>query len=63
MPYNVFGPGDNYDLNTSHFLPAILKKIRLIEENKMQHLYLWGNGKALREVIYVMIKQMHVYIF
>ncbi len=53
MPCNVFGPGDNYDLNTSHFLPAILKKIRLIEEKKMQHLYLWGNGKALREVIYV----------
>ena len=53
MPCNVFGPGDNYDLNTSHFLPAILKKIRLIEQNKMKHLYLWGDGKALREVIYV----------
>ena len=53
MPCNVFGPGDNYDLNTSHFLPAILKKIKMIEKNKMKHLYLWGDGRPLREVIYV----------
>ncbi|WP_440652110.1 NAD-dependent epimerase/dehydratase family protein [Candidatus Pelagibacter sp. HIMB1542] len=53
MPCNVFGPGDNYDLDTSHFLPAILKKIKLIKENRMKYLYLWGDGKALREVIYV----------
>ncbi len=53
MPCNVFGPEDNYDLETSHFLPAILKKLKLIEQKKLKYLYLWGDGKAKREVIYV----------
>ena len=35
MPCNVFGPEDNYDLETSHFLPAILKKLKLIEQKKL----------------------------
>lgn len=50
MPCNIFGPNDNYDLNNSHFIPAILKKIYL---NKTQKLKLWGTGKPKREVLYV----------
>ena len=50
MPCNIFGPNDNYDLNNSHFIPAILKKIYL---NKTKKLKLWGTGKPKREVLYV----------
>jgi GDP-L-fucose synthase len=53
MPTNCFGPGDNYDLNTSHFLPALIKKIHHAKVNKKNHIQLWGNGNALRELIYV----------
>ena len=55
MPCNVFGQGDNYDLESSHFLPAIIKKILLLKNNnnKNKELILWGNGKAKREVIHV----------
>ena len=53
MPTNCFGPGDNYDLNTSHFLPALIKKIHHAKVYKKNHIQLWGNGNALRELIYV----------
>jgi len=53
MPANVFGPGDNYDLDTSHFLPALISKIHNAKINKKNFVTLWGNGKALRELIYV----------
>ena len=53
MPTNTFGPNDNYDLENSHFIPAILRKIYLAEKNKKFKIKLWGTGKAKREVIYV----------
>ena len=55
MPCNVFGQGDNYDLESSHFLPAIIKKIFLLKNNnkKNKELILWGDGQARREVIHV----------
>jgi GDP-L-fucose synthase len=53
MPSNIFGPGDNYDLNSSHFLPAIIKKIYLSKLQKKKKIYFWGTGKAKREVTYV----------
>ena len=53
MPTNTFGPGDNYDENDSHFLPALIKKIHHIKKSKNKNIYLWGNGKAKREVIFV----------
>ena len=52
MPCNSFGEGDNYDEQTSHFLPALIKKIALAKKNKKNKIMLWGNGKALREVIH-----------
>ena len=53
MPSNIFGPGDNYNLNDSHFLPAIIKKIYLSKLKKNKKIYFWGTGKAKREVTYV----------
>ena len=53
MPTNTFGPGDNYNLQSSHFIPAILKKIHLAKKRKNSSIFLWGTGTAKREVIYV----------
>lgn len=53
MPTNLFGPNDNYDLNTSHFLPALIRKIIEAKVKKKKEIIVWGNGKPLREVMYV----------
>jgi GDP-L-fucose synthase len=53
MPTNTYGPGDNYNLKTSHFLPALIKKIHQAKKQKNKILNLWGSGKAKRELIYV----------
>ena len=52
MPCNSFGENDNYDELSSHFLPALIKKIAVAKKNRKKEIVLWGNGKALREVIY-----------
>ena len=52
MPTNTFGPGDNYNLQTSHFIPAILKKVLLAETNKMKKINLWTFGKP-KERLYM----------
>ncbi len=52
MPSNLFGPNDNYNLDNSHFLPAVIKKIYLAKLNKKPLLF-WGTGKAKRELTYV----------
>jgi GDP-L-fucose synthase len=53
MPTNTFGPNDSYDGLNSHFLPALIKKVDKLKDNKKNTLILWGNGKAKREVIHV----------
>ena len=53
MPTNTFGPGDNYNLESSHFLPALISKIHQCKVSKKNSLELWGNGKTKRELIYV----------
>jgi GDP-L-fucose synthase len=53
MPTNLYGPGDNYDLNNSHFMPALIKKIYLSKINKKKELKIWGSGKPKREVMHV----------
>ncbi len=53
MPCNTYGPGDNYDGQNSHFLPALIKKIHEIKIGKKNYLQLWGSGKPKREFIYV----------
>ena len=53
MPTNTFGPNDNYESNSSHFLPALIKKIHKLKVNNTNELILWGNGKSRREIIHV----------
>ena len=53
MPCNLFGPNDNYDLTTSHFLPALIKKIYNAKKKNKKKVIIWGTGKPLREIMYV----------
>ena len=51
MPCNSYGLNDNYDVNYSHFLPALVQKIILAKKNNKKIIKIWGSGKPLREVI------------
>ena len=53
MPTNLYGPNDNYNLLSSHFFPALIKKIHDAKIKKKKNLLLWGNGRAKREMMYV----------
>ena len=53
MPTNLYGPHDNYDLRTSHVLPALLRKAHEAKLRGDSHLVVWGTGKARREFLYV----------
>jgi GDP-L-fucose synthase len=53
MPTNLYGPNDNYDLTTSHVLPALLRKIHEANENNNEKVVVWGTGKPLREFLHV----------
>ena len=53
MPPNLYGPNDNYDLNNSHFYPALLKKIYNAKKIIKKFLNIWGTGKARRELMFV----------
>jgi GDP-L-fucose synthase len=53
MPANTYGPNDNYNLENSHFFPAIIKKVHYAMIMKKNFITLWGTGKAVRELIYV----------
>ena len=53
MPCNTFGPNDNYDLLTSHFFPALIRRLSDAVNNNKKSIKLWGTGKAKRELIYV----------
>ena len=52
MPCNVYGINDNYDINQSHFFPALVKKVIDASLNKKKFIKIWGSGKPLRELIY-----------
>ena len=53
MPTNLYGPGDNFDLTTSHVLPALLRKIHEAGEQGKPYVEIWGTGKPRREFMYV----------
>jgi GDP-L-fucose synthase len=53
MPTNLYGPGDNYDLETSHVLPAMLRKFHEARENNYADVVLWGTGTPKREFLHV----------
>ena len=52
MPTNLYGPGDNYDLETSHVLPALLRKFHEAKESGASQVTLWGSGAPLREFLH-----------
>jgi len=53
MPTNLYGPNDNYDLNNSHVLPALLRKFIEAKNNGDNSVTLWGTGTPLREFLHV----------
>jgi GDP-L-fucose synthase len=53
MPTNLYGPGDNYDLQKSHVLPALLRKFHEAKQNQQTEVEIWGTGSPLREFLHV----------
>ena len=53
MPTNLYGPGDNFDVNSSHVLPALLRRIHEAKETHQPNVVLWGTGTPRREFMHV----------
>jgi len=53
MPTNLYGPNDNYDLNNSHVLPALLRKFHTAKLNGSPNVSIWGSGSPKREFLHV----------
>ena len=53
MPTNLYGPGDKYDLQTSHVLPALIRKAHEAQANGSEAIVIWGTGRPLREFLHV----------
>ena len=53
MPTNLYGPNDNFDLTSSHVLPALVRKFHEAKEGKKDFVEIWGTGKPKREFLYV----------
>ena len=53
LPVNLFGPGDNFDPETSHVIPALIRRFLEAREHEKDHVTLWGDGTPTREFLYV----------
>ena len=53
MPTNLYGPGDNFNLETSHVVPALIAKIYNAYSTNARSVPIWGTGRAFREFLYV----------
>ena len=53
MPTNLYGPNDNYDLQTSHVIPALLRKFHEAKQKNEKTVSVWGTGKPMREFMHV----------
>lgn len=53
MPTNLYGPNDNYDLESSHVLPALLRKFIEAKESRASEVVMWGTGSPIREFMHV----------
>ena len=53
MPTNLYGPGDNFEINNSHVMPAMLRKFHEAKINKAENVILWGTGTPKREFLHV----------
>jgi GDP-L-fucose synthase len=52
MPTNLYGPNDNYDLNNSHVLPALIRKMHLAKQSQASEVVIWGTGTPKREFLH-----------
>ena len=53
MPTNLYGPHDNFDLQSSHVIPALIAKMCTAQSRSESHMNIWGSGTPLREFLYV----------
>ncbi|MDA9263414.1 GDP-L-fucose synthase [Saprospiraceae bacterium] len=53
MPTNLYGPNDNYDLENSHVLPALIRKIHIAKKQNLPEVVMWGTGSPKREFLHV----------
>jgi GDP-L-fucose synthase len=53
MPTNLYGPGDNFDLQSSHVVPALIAKAHAVKTGTVEELVVWGTGSPLREFMYI----------
>lgn len=53
VPNNLYGPNDNFDLNTSHVIPALIRKFHTAKVTGADHVEVWGSGNQRREFLYV----------
>lgn len=53
MPTNLYGPGDNFDLQNSHVLPALIRRFHEGKVNKSKYVEVWGSGRPFREFLYI----------
>lgn len=53
MPTNLYGPGDNFDLNKSHVIPALIRKFVTAKKEQQEQVAVWGTGSPYREFLYV----------
>lgn len=53
LPANLYGPGDNFDLETSHVIPALIRKCVEARQNNAEYIEAWGSGQVSREFLYV----------
>ncbi|MEO6305230.1 MAG: NAD-dependent epimerase/dehydratase family protein, partial [Bacteroidia bacterium] len=52
MPTNLYGPNDNYNLNNSHVLPALIRKFHEAKQNNLPSVEMWGTGSPMREFLH-----------
>src|SRR5256884_5034194 len=53
LPANLYGPGDNFDLETSHVIPALIRKCVEARRSGSEFIEVWGSGRPSREFLYV----------
>ncbi len=53
LPVNLYGPGDNFDLQSSHVIPALIRKVAETKKENRDYIEVWGTGVATREFFYV----------
>ena len=53
LPVNLYGPGDNFDLHTSHVIPALIRKCVEAQEKNVESIVVWGDGSPTREFLYI----------